>query len=120
MALASGWTVVRDRRALGFCWLYPVRDLMGFAFWCASFFGREIVWRDERYRLEHGGRMVACGPGVQHPGRAPYRGNSNDSDRQSCLLSFGRCWMSAVSYQLSANPSPLSSRVLRGAFHLSS
>ncbi len=64
MALASGWTVVRDRRALGFCWLYPVRDLMGFAFWCASFFGREIVWRDERYRLEHGGRMVACGPGV--------------------------------------------------------
>ncbi len=37
--------------------------------------------------------------GCEHPGRARYRGNSNDSD-QSCLLSFGRCWMSAVSYQL--------------------
>jgi ceramide glucosyltransferase len=58
LSIACGWRVVRDRRALQFCWLYPVRDLMGFGFWCASFFGREIVWRGEDYRLEADSRMV--------------------------------------------------------------
>jgi ceramide glucosyltransferase len=61
LALVVGWGVVRDRRALRFCWLYPVRDLMGFCFWCASFFGREILWRGVRYRLEFGGKMVRTG-----------------------------------------------------------
>ena len=57
-ALAVGWGIVRDRRSLTWCWLYPVRDLLGFFLWCASYFGREIVWRGERYRLANGGRMV--------------------------------------------------------------
>ncbi len=60
LAYAAGWTTVRDIGALRFSWLYPVRDLMGFGFWCASFFGRIILWRGERYRLEHGGLMVPC------------------------------------------------------------
>ena len=58
LSLFVGWAVVRDPRALRYCWLYPLRDFMGFCFWCASFFGREIVWRGIRYRLEFGGKMV--------------------------------------------------------------
>lgn len=58
LSLVVGWGVVRDPRALRHCWLYPVRDLMGFCFWCASFVGRNIVWRGIRYRLEFGGKMV--------------------------------------------------------------
>jgi ceramide glucosyltransferase len=60
LAYAAGWTTVRDPRSLRLAWLYPVRDLMGFGFWCASFFGRMVLWRGERYRLEHGGLMVPC------------------------------------------------------------
>ncbi len=58
MSVVAGWMVVRDRRALTNCWLYPLRGLLGFCYWCASFAGREIVWRGERYRLESGGLMV--------------------------------------------------------------
>jgi hypothetical protein len=32
--------------------------LTGFLVWCASFLSREIVWRDQRYRLVTDGRMV--------------------------------------------------------------
>src|SRR5215469_6800419 len=55
LSIAAGWGVVRDRRALRLAWLYPLRDLMGFVFWCASYSGREIVWRGKLYRLEEGG-----------------------------------------------------------------
>jgi ceramide glucosyltransferase len=58
MSLAAGWAVVDDRKALTSCWLYPLRDLMGFAFWACSFFGSTILWRGDRYRLEADGLMV--------------------------------------------------------------
>src|SRR5581483_504999 len=61
LALTSGWMVVRDRLSLRYFWLYPVRDLMGFGFWCASFLGSTIVWRGQRYRLLPGGRMIKEG-----------------------------------------------------------
>jgi ceramide glucosyltransferase len=64
MAVVAGWSVVRDRRALRLAWLYPVRALMGFVFWCASYSGREIEWRGDWYRLEDGGRMVLVRPGA--------------------------------------------------------
>jgi ceramide glucosyltransferase len=57
-ALAVGWGVVRDRAVLRWFWLYPVRDLLGFFVWCASFTGTAILWRGEKYRLQPGGRMV--------------------------------------------------------------
>ena len=60
LALAAGCGAVRDPRTLRLCWLYPLRDLMGFGFWAASFLGRTIIWRGESYRLEHGGLMVPC------------------------------------------------------------
>jgi ceramide glucosyltransferase len=59
LAIVAGWGVVADRRSLLYCWLYPLRDLMGFTFWCASYAGREIVWRrGERYRIQAGGSML--------------------------------------------------------------
>jgi len=57
-AVAIGWRVIGDAASLRLCWLYPLRDLMGFFVWCASFMGSEIVWRNERYRLITGGKMV--------------------------------------------------------------
>jgi ceramide glucosyltransferase len=60
-AITIGYGVVRDDYSLWFCWLYPVRDLLGFAVWCASFAGNEIIWRNERYRLVSDGKMEkAC------------------------------------------------------------
>jgi ceramide glucosyltransferase len=56
--IVSGWNVVGDRESLRYCWLYPLRDLMGFIVWCGSFTGREIVWRNERYRLVADGKMI--------------------------------------------------------------
>jgi ceramide glucosyltransferase len=58
MSIAVGWGVVGDRRALRYCWLYPLRDLMGFGFWLAGYAGDTVVWRGEKYRLVSGGRML--------------------------------------------------------------
>ena len=37
--------------------LYPVRDLLGLLFWAASYCSRKVLWRNEIYLLETGGRM---------------------------------------------------------------
>jgi ceramide glucosyltransferase len=50
--------VVRDRRAITACWLYPVRDLLGFAFWCAGYAGRDVTWSQERYFISPSGELV--------------------------------------------------------------
>jgi len=57
--LMVGWGTLGDDHALMWCWLYPVRDLLGFFIWCGSFLGAHIVWRGERYRLMPGGLMRA-------------------------------------------------------------
>lgn len=62
LSFVAGWGVVGDRRALRSAWLYPLRDFMGFAFWCASYTSRTIVWRGDWYRLEGCGRMVLLQP----------------------------------------------------------
>ena len=38
--------------------LIPLADLVSFAVWVASFFGREVVWRGERFRLQRSGRLT--------------------------------------------------------------
>ena len=58
-ALVVGWGVTRDRRSLLLCWLYPLRDFLGFFLWVASFSGGTFYWRGELYRFEPGGRIVA-------------------------------------------------------------
>lgn len=59
-SLVVGWGTVRDRRALSLCWLYPLRDLLGFFLWLASFTGRGFVWRGERYSFRKGGKIIAA------------------------------------------------------------
>jgi ceramide glucosyltransferase len=57
-ALAIGWGMVRDPRARNAPWLYPLRDLLGFAVCCASYVSKRAVWRDSRYELVEGGKIV--------------------------------------------------------------
>ena len=58
LSLVVGWGAVHDPRSFNYCWLYPLRDLMGFGFWLASYFSDKIRWRGERYKLQVGGKMV--------------------------------------------------------------
>jgi ceramide glucosyltransferase len=58
-AIAIGWGVVGDRRALSGALVYPLRDLLGFVVWLASYLGRsDFTWRGETYRFTDGGRIV--------------------------------------------------------------
>ncbi len=57
MAVAVGRLAVSDRSWFGLLVLYPVRDLMGFGFWAASYFGRRILWRGRIFELLTGGKM---------------------------------------------------------------
>jgi ceramide glucosyltransferase len=57
---AIGYAVIGDRRALTLCWLYPLRDLLGFVVWLASYCGgSHFRWRGELYRFTPGGRIVS-------------------------------------------------------------
>jgi hypothetical protein len=58
-AVAVGWGLLRDPRALRLCWLYPLRDFQGFVVWAASYLSREFFWRGELYRFTAGGKIIA-------------------------------------------------------------
>lgn len=57
LAIAAGRVVVRDPSWFNLLVLYPVRDLMGFCFWAASYSSRRILWRGRVYELLAEGRM---------------------------------------------------------------
>ncbi|PYX10785.1 MAG: glycosyl transferase [Acidobacteria bacterium] len=57
-SVAIGWSVTRDPRGLNLCWLYPLRDLMGFVTWVASYSSRSFFWRGETYQFTRGGKIV--------------------------------------------------------------
>lgn len=48
---------VHERHLLRTVLLYPLRDLLGFLCWVASYAGGTILWRGRRYRLTRGGLM---------------------------------------------------------------
>jgi ceramide glucosyltransferase len=56
-AWAVGWVVNRDFEVRRRILLYPLRDLLGFAVWCAGYLGGRFAWRDSRFELS-GERMV--------------------------------------------------------------
>ena len=58
LALVVGWGIMRDRRSLWLCWLYPLRDLLGFGVWAASFSGKTFFWRGETYQFGDEGRIT--------------------------------------------------------------
>lgn len=57
LAFAVSHWVVREKSPWQSILLYPVRDLLGFFFWLASYCSRNVLWRNEVYRLETAGRM---------------------------------------------------------------
>jgi ceramide glucosyltransferase len=54
VALAVGKSVLRDARLLKNLWLIPLRDVVGFAVWAASFAGSTVTWRGDRFELKKG------------------------------------------------------------------
>jgi ceramide glucosyltransferase len=54
--LAEAWLVgrmvVRDPQVRRAPWLYPLRDLLGFAVWFASYLNLRYEWRDSRFELK--------------------------------------------------------------------
>jgi ceramide glucosyltransferase len=44
---------VQDRR----WWLWPVRDVLSFIIFLATFFGRSVTWRKRRFRVEPNGML---------------------------------------------------------------
>ncbi len=59
LSVAVGRMVVQDRSWFGLLVLYPIRDLMGFCFWAASYAGRRILWRGHFFEMQPGGKMRA-------------------------------------------------------------
>jgi ceramide glucosyltransferase len=57
-SVVVGWSVTRDPQAVRYCWLYPVRDLLGFAAWAVSYTSRDFYWRGEKYRFGKGGKIA--------------------------------------------------------------
>ena len=56
-----GWGITRDPAAR-LPWLYPLRDLLGFFVWCASYLGRyRAIWRNVPYDLTSDGRIALRG-----------------------------------------------------------
>jgi ceramide glucosyltransferase len=46
------------RGQLWYFWLAPVKDLLQFALWASAFFGNDVVWRGQRFRVQSDGRLV--------------------------------------------------------------
>jgi ceramide glucosyltransferase len=60
LSVGVGRLAVGDPSWFGLLVLYPVRDLMGFCFWAASYTGNRILWRGKLFHLLPGGRMRAA------------------------------------------------------------
>jgi ceramide glucosyltransferase len=58
LSICVGNWVVGDANWFGLLVLYPIRDLMGFFFWAASYTSSKIHWRGRRFRLLPGGKMA--------------------------------------------------------------
>jgi ceramide glucosyltransferase len=63
LSIAVGNWVVGDRSWFGLLVLYPIRDLMGFGFWAASYLSNKILWRGRVFQLLPGGKMRAAKQG---------------------------------------------------------
>jgi ceramide glucosyltransferase len=54
-ALTVAWAL---RLPMADLWLLPLRDLLSFAVFVGSFFGRSVAWRDQLFRIEPNGIIV--------------------------------------------------------------
>jgi ceramide glucosyltransferase len=62
LAYELGCKLMGDRKAMQNAALLPLQDLLSAASWIGGFVGREVIWRNERYRLLHGGRFEPVVP----------------------------------------------------------
>lgn len=60
LSIAVGRLAVGDRSWFGLLVLYPLRDLMGFGFWAASYLSSHVLWRGRVFELLPGGKMRAA------------------------------------------------------------
>ena len=42
-------------------WLIPIREILAFLVWCASFLGRGVQWRNGKFSLSPDGRLTVIG-----------------------------------------------------------
>lgn len=54
LAMTVGAEVLGDHQVLPSLWLLPLRDLIAIFLWIAGFAGNIIVWRGERFHVQHG------------------------------------------------------------------
>jgi ceramide glucosyltransferase len=57
LSIGVGRMVVHDSSWINLLVLYPIRDLMGFGFWVASYMGSRILWRGRIFQVLPGGKM---------------------------------------------------------------
>ena len=57
MATAAGWYVLRSPDVLRMWVLIPFRDLLTALAWAAGLFGKSVVWRGQRLKLDGEGRI---------------------------------------------------------------
>lgn len=60
LAGVVGRSVVGERSLAGTVLLFPVRDLLGFGYWAASYWSNKILWRGEIFELLRDGVMRRC------------------------------------------------------------
>ena len=56
-SIVVGGLVVRSRQAIALAFLYPLRDLIGFFLWAASYLSNKLHWHGRVFELEPGGTM---------------------------------------------------------------
>jgi len=66
LAFLVRWLTIRfNERNLGLspasAHLIPLRDLLSFVVYTASFFTRDVAWRGRRFRIDRAGRMIPKG-----------------------------------------------------------
>jgi len=62
MAIGAGGIALGDQFLMRDLWLLPLRDAMSMAVWIASYFGKTVVWRGERFLLRKGEIKAASAP----------------------------------------------------------
>jgi ceramide glucosyltransferase len=56
-SMIVGGLVVRSRESVRLAFLYPLRDLIGFFLWAASYMSNKLHWHGRVFELEPGGTM---------------------------------------------------------------
>jgi ceramide glucosyltransferase len=62
LAYELGFRLMGDAKAMQNAYLIPLQDMLSAASWIGGLVGREVMWRNERYRLLQGGRFEPVVP----------------------------------------------------------